>query len=334
MKTHRPLVTRLAAGALLGAGLGGALLGCAAQTPNSDASPTSGGFPVTIENCGTEVTIPAKPKRIVMINNDELANLEALQAVDRIVAVTAVPARGLYEKSTIDAIDAITPLSTETGPTGGSIVSQESIIGAKPDLVIAPENAVDRASLASLGIPVFSPTAYCDDPPAEYTQRASFDRVWSELKALGTALGASDLADQAIAGSQAQLKAPASEAGTAAALYVSSGGVVSPYGGPSMVTPVFEAAGLTNVYAASTERVFDASLEDIIAKDPKTIVLLYSGDDAAAAVTAFQSVPGVQGLTAVKEHRVLTLPFPYTDPPTVLSTKGPSVLVEQLKTLD
>lgn len=313
-----------------------ALSACATApaTTASDSTDTAGAFPVTVENCGTEITLSGPAERIVLVNNDALPNLEALGAVDRVVAVTSTPQEDLYEDSTYVTLDALDLLSTEKNSTGGSIVSQESILGAEPDLVIAPENAVDRDALAASGIAVYTPSAYCATPGPELSEPATFDRVWSEVRALGSLLGESDRAEQLVDTGSASLGSAAPDAGTAAALYVSSGGsVLSPYGGPSMVTPVFAAAGLENVYADSDERVFDANVEDIISRDPGTIVLLYSTGDPQDVVDSFLSSPGVSALSAVQNDRVVALQFAYTDPPSMLSTAGPQQLAGLLATL-
>ncbi|KQP53907.1 ABC transporter substrate-binding protein [Agreia sp. Leaf283] len=312
-----------------------AALSACATTPASSASTTDAAdTAITVENCGSQVTLDAPAKRIVLVNNDSLPNLEALDAVDRVVAVTSAPQEGLYKDSTYSTLGSLSLLSTEKNSTGGSIVSQESILGAQPDLVIAPENAVDREALAASGIAVYSPSAYCANPDPELSEPATFDRVWSEVRTLGTLLGEQDLAEKVIATGSAGLSSTAPDAGTAAALYVSSGGsVLSPYGGPSMVTPVFAAAGLENVYADSDERVFDANVEDIISRDPGTIVLLYSSGDPQSVIDSFLSAPGVSALTAVEKGRVVALQFAYTDPPSMLSIAGPVELSGLLATL-
>ena len=61
---------------------------------------------------------------------------------------------------------------------------------------------------------------------------------------------------------------------------------------------------------------------------PATIVLLHSGDTAEQTLSSFLSTPGVDALQAVRTDRVVTLPFPYTDPPSVLSTEGPEQLTQ------
>ncbi|MFV0253974.1 MAG: ABC transporter substrate-binding protein [Beutenbergiaceae bacterium] len=304
--------------------------GSAAPTPTA----SDGSFPVTVDNCGIDVTLTERPERIVMVNSDSLSNLEALGAVDRIVGITTPPQEGLYDSQTYTLLAELPQLSTEQNATGGSVVSHESIVGQEPDLVIAPENSVDRAALADAGIALYSPTAFCADPPVEYTETATFDRVWQEVTAFGQMLGETEAAEAAIAEAKSTLEAAAQDRGSAVALYVSSGGtVLSPYGGPSMVTPVFAAAGLSNVFADASDRVFDAGIEAIIAEAPETIVLLSSAPDPDDTYTEFMSSPGVDGLAAVQEGRVVVLPFPYTDPPSLLSTRGPAELVELIEAL-
>ncbi|SMQ74852.1 ABC transporter substrate-binding protein [Agreia sp. VKM Ac-1783] len=331
---NTPLLRRLPAALTIAALTLAAVSACVSTTASSVSTTSAADAPITIENCGSEVTLKAPAKRIVLVNNDSLPNLEALDAVDRVVALTSAVQPGLYEDSTYTTLASLDLLSTEKNATGGSIVSQESILGAQPDLVIAPENAVDRAALAAAGIAVYTPSAYCANPGPELSKPATFGRVWSEVRTLGTLLGESDKAEQVVEQGSANLGSNAPDAGTAAALYVSSGGsVLSPYGGPSMVTPVFTAAGLTNVYADSTERVFDANIEDIISRDPATIVLLYSSGEPKDVIDSFMSAPGVSALSAVQKGRVVALQFPYTDPPSMLSIAGPQHLRELLSTL-
>lgn len=316
--------------ALLSASLLLALAGCSAAggsgTPAEPApSGTTGDFPVTIANCGHDLTLDHRPERIVLVNSDAIADIEALGAVDRVVAITAQPAPGLYDQQTYDALGALTLLSTEKNATGGSVVSQESLLGATPDLVVAPANAVDREALQRAGIAVYTPPSYCPAPTS--SSPATFDRVWSDLDDLGAILGERDRADEVAATLRETVSIAAADRGTAAAVYVSSGGsVISPYGAQSMVTPVFQAAGLDNVYADVDDRVFDVSTEDLVARDPQTVVVLYSTGDPQAAVDAFTSAPGVASMTAVRGARVVALPFPFTDPPSVLSVRGPAQL--------
>ncbi|TDD62730.1 hypothetical protein E1263_03180 [Kribbella antibiotica] len=312
---------------LLLAGVALLASGCSSTTASE---PT--GSAITVQSCGQDLKLKAPAKRIFVVDNDPVANLEALGAVDRVVGATARLNPGLYEQSTYQFFDKLGTTVATKNATGGSVVSQESILATQPDLVIAADVTVDRPALEAAGVPVYIPAAFCGTRGAKLAGLATFDRVWDELRTYGKLVGAESQAEQVIktaTGKIAELKAPVR--GTAAAIYVSSGGkVLSPYGGPSMVTPIFQAVGLKNVYADTDKRVFDVSVEDLVSRNPQTIVLLYSGDKPEETLKAFTSASGVAGLAAVRDKRVLTLPFPYTDPPSVLSTRAPEQLTRLL----
>lgn len=292
-------------------------------------------FPVTLDNCGSTLTLKAAPKRIFMINNDDVALLDAVNGLDLLVARTTELPANVYAPEVYDAIAKVPLISSTTNATGGSVISLEAILATQPDLVLAPENAVDRKLLADAGIALYSPPAYCNDTKL-IPGGASFERVFDQLKAFGKLLGKSDLAAERVAELKGKIAAlGASKAhGTGVALYVAAGGkTLYPYGSRSMVTPVFAAAGLQNVYAGTDERVFEASTEELLGKDPDVIVLLYSDSTPDTVLAAFNSVAGVENFKAVKAGRVVPLAFSFTDPPTPLSVKGAEVLAGKLDAL-
>nr|WP_319515122.1 ABC transporter substrate-binding protein [uncultured Cohaesibacter sp.] len=295
-------------------------------------------FPLTIKNCGSEITIKAAPKRIVLVNNSVLGQLTALNAVDLLVGRTQDPVEGIYPEAAIEKFMKVPLLSKTITNTGGSVISLETILAQKPDLVLAPQSALDRELLAKSGVPMYAPPAYCENKDQAHSSRATFDLVYDDLLEMGTIIGKPDLAKQRVTELKELVASLKPEKpgvnGTAVALYASAGGkVLYPYGARSMVTPLFEAAGFTNVYADTDERVFEGSIEDLIAKDPQTILMLYSFGDPADATKTLTMIPALQGLSAVRNKKVLAFPFPYTDPPTPLSIVGVSVLLEKLKEL-
>lgn len=294
-------------------------------------------FPVSIDNCGSTVTLEAAPERIFMVNTDDVSLLAELGALDLLVARTSEPVENIYDAQITAALAKVPLIASETGATGGSVISLEAIIATEPDLVLAPESAVDRALLAEAGIALYSPPAYCNDTARIPGGTATFERVYEQVMAFGKMLGKPDLAAERIAALKAEVGAlgttPA-EHGTGFALYVAAGGkALYPYGARSMVTPVFAAAGLDNVYAQTDERVFEASTEELLGKNPDVIVLLYSEGTPDNVLAAFASVPGVESFEAVQQGRVVPLPFSFTDPPTPLSIKGATALAEKLSAL-
>jgi len=295
------------------------------------------GFPLTTTNCGHEVVIKSIPERLVVVNSDALAVLDALDALDLVVARTGSLVREAYSAETLAKIDAIPVISTTSSSTGGSVIGLETIISMAPDVVLAPEKAVDRDMLGAADIPLYAPVAFCSVPEAGENGYASFDMVFDQLRKYGEILGRSNKAESAIAKMKATLESTKSTGntsdGTAIAVYVGSERSLYFYGRRSMIDPIFDAVGLENVFGDEDQRVFSGGLEDFIKRDPQTVVLLYSGTPPEKIHDLFLSVPGIDGLSAVRNNRVLTLPFPFTDPPTPMSIAGVQVLKSKLNLL-
>ena len=330
------LISLIAVAALATGCTSTAAAGSSSASEESAATSANPGFPATVTNCGREVTVEAAPERILMINNDAVSLVASLDALDRVVGLSSELLPDVYPAEVYTALADAELLATEKNATGGSIVTQESILALEPDLVLAPDTSVDRDALAEAGIATYSPPAYCAEPDPALSERATFDRVYSEVEDYGTLLGEQDAARSEIKRLKNVvngLGGAAADLGTAAALYVSTSGVLSAYGASSMITPLFDTVGLSNAYQDDAQRVFDVSAEDLLSRDPGTIVLLYSGSSAEETLAGFRSAPGTDALTAVKNGRVLVLPFPFTDPPTPMSIDGAEKLAAELAEL-
>ncbi len=339
MPHHPAPRRRLSARAALAATLLVTVTACGSAqeqaAPAANAPAAAGSFPVTLTSCGTELTLDAAPQRIFLIGPDTIPLLDAVGALDRVVARTGTLPTGVYDPELQQAAEAIPTIESGEGETGGSVISSEVVLAADPDLVIGPTNGVDSGALVAGGVPVYTPPAYCPEGTSTQTGTASFQWVQDQVTEYGRMLGAPDAAAEVATELQQRVDALGGSSGeelTGAALYIpEGGGTFYPYGAPSMVTPVFAAAGIENVYADSPQRVFDGSAEDLLDRDPDVIVLLYSDGSPSEVRDSFTALPAAQPLTAVKEGRVLTLPFPYTDPPTPLSVTGAEKLAEQLE---
>jgi len=290
-------------------------------------------FPLTTTNCGHEVVITKAPQRLFVVNSDALAVLDVLNALDLVVARTGSLVREAYSAEALAKIDAIPVVSTQANSTGGAVIGLETIIDAAPDIVFAPEKALDRDMLNAAGMPLYAPVAYCASPEAGADGYASFEMVFAQLRKYGAVLGRSAQAEAAIADMMASVEdaeAVTVSHGTAAAVYVGSERNLSFYGHRSMIHPIFEATGLENVYGDIDQRVFSGGMEDLISRDPQTVVLLYSGTAPEKIRDMFLSVPGIDQVSAVMNDRIVMLPFPYTDPPTPMSITGVQVLKAKL----
>lgn len=177
--------------ALAAVALGLSLTGCSAAR-NSDASST-GPYPVTIEDCGSKVTINAEPKRILTVGTAAVEMLDAAGAADRITARTGEFGAPLPE--TLKNPPANDLITNPSDPT------TEEILAAEPDLVLGYGlfNA-DVAQLHQAGITVLTVQGECGhNSTSQSGSGVTLSTVTKDLRRLGTALSTSSTADSAAA---------------------------------------------------------------------------------------------------------------------------------------
>lgn len=306
---HRPAVV-----ATLALALGAALAACAPSTATEEpvtASPSpSGGFsPVTLDNCGTEVSLDAPPERVVTIKSTATEMLLALGLED--VLVGTAFSDGPVPEAYADAAASVPVLSDK-------VPGQEALLEVQPDLVyggwesnFSPEGAGDRDALAALGITTYVAPAACKGE-AYMPDPLTFDELFDEIREVASLFGAGDRAEELVAEQEAALASvtPAAE-GTTALWY--SSGTDTPYVGAGIGAPqmMLDAVGLTNVFADVHDTWTSAGWEQVVAADPDVIVLVDAAwNTAESKVALLESNPATRELTAVREHRYLTLPFP------------------------
>jgi len=303
-----------------------ALTGCATATPGSEASPaaqapsgspstgspTAGaGFPLTVTNCGVEVTIPAAPERVVAIKSSTTELALALGLADRLVGAAFLD--GPIEESLAEAGSQV-PIISEQVP------SAEAVLELEPDLVLAgwesnltAEGAGERSTLAGLGIASYVPPAACREsgPPP----RMSFELLFEHVLEAGDVLGVPEAASELAASQRARLEAVEPDARGLSALWYSSG-TQTPYVGAGTGVPqmILEAAGLENVLAEVEDSWASVSWEEIVARDPDVIVLVDSAwNSAEKKKGVLAEHPATRELTAVREGRYLEVPFPASE---------------------
>lgn len=79
------------------------------------------------------------------------------------------------------------------------------------------------------------------------------------------------------------------------------------------------------------ERVFEVSIEQLIARDPDVLILLYQGS-ASGVRDEVANLPGSNALRALKQNQVMEQLFNFTEPPTPLSVTGLERIVERFGT--
>lgn len=317
--TRRPLLLTavLATTALASAcGAGAASDGASAGTAFPE--------PVTVENCGAELTFDAPPERVVMLKSAAVPFLHELGAMDRVVARAGEFPAEYYDEATLAELEDVPLLTDELDTSGHLQISKEVVVAQRPDLVLGEVDNLSRGALEAVDVPLVEEPALCDTGGA----RPSFDDVWSQTALYGEVFGEPERAEEAVAAMQERLAGLEAEVAdrpvrTAAVLYPTvGGGVTYAYGTGSMAQPQLEAAGFENVFDDVDERVFEVGPEELLGRDPDVLVLLHSAGDPAAVEDAVTSLPGAEDLTAVREDALVTQLFNFTEPPSPLAVDG------------
>ena len=285
----------------------------AAPAPPTTATATA---PVTIANCGTEVAAAPPPARAVTMNQGATEVMLALGLQDRMIGTAYLD--DAVAPALAAAYASVPVLATE-------YPSREVLLARQPDLVYASyssafdaEAAGSRASLASLGIRSYLSPFGCAEE-SQRPARVSLDGVFAEIADIGRLFGVTDRADALIAEQRAALAAATAGTPPGAGLKILwwDSETKAPFvgtccGGPAMI---IDAVGARNVFADTKGSWANVSWERAIAADPDVIVLVDATWDTAASKLAYATKSrALRNLRAVREHRVVELPFSDTTP--------------------
>ena len=182
-----------------------ALAGCAAQsTPatSSHTEPSATFASVSLDNCGTQVTVDSPPTKVVTIKSTSTEMLLALGLQDVIVGTAF--ADGPVPDADKAAYEKIPVLSDQ-------VPGQEALLAVEPDFVyggwesnFSDDGAGDRATLDKLGITTYVSPAACKEP--DYMpDPLTFDAVDDEIREVASIFGVQDRADDLIAQEKATL---------------------------------------------------------------------------------------------------------------------------------
>ena len=293
-----------------------ALTGCAtasalpASSPVSSptASPTaSAAASRTIDNCGTTVDFTgAAPKRVVTIKSTSTEMLLALGLGNRIVGTAfqdgPVPSAWQAQAAKLTSLSNFVP-------------SQEVVLATEPNLVyggwesnFSADGAGTRGELATLGVASYVSPAACKEAGYQPT-RLRFSDIFSEIDQVAAIFRVSDA--KLLANQKAELASITADTRGLTALWYSSGDD-SPYVGAGIGAPqlVLDTIGLKNVAGSVKDTWTSFNWESVVEADPDVIVLVdATWNTAAKKIKSLETNPVTANLSAVKNHRYLTVPF-------------------------
>ncbi|MCE0538227.1 ABC transporter substrate-binding protein [Kineosporia rhizophila] len=324
----RPAIAATAAGALL------LLSACGGSSETNTSDVAAGGssnYPVTVENCGADVTFTTEPERVVLLKSASVPYLQALGVLGDVTARAGQYPEAYYDDATNAALAKIPLLTDKTDTSGHLQISKEIVISQEPDLVLGETDNLNRETLDAVSIPLMEEPGLCGEGLSD----PGFDDIYSQMETYGKVFDRQSEADQAVAALKERLasvekSAAGTEPRTAAVLYPTvGGGVTYAYGTRSMAQPQLEAAGFTNVFGDVDERVFEVTLEKLIGLNPDVLILLYSDGDPEAVTKSITDLPGAEKLTAVANGDVMPQLFNFTEPPSPLAIDGLEAIMER-----
>ena len=325
--TRRTRVAALALATVLLAACGGS-----GSAEDAETRADNGHYPVTVENCGQQVTIESEPTNVAMLKSAVVPFLTSVGVLDHVGVKAGAYPEGYFSGAVAEQVEDIETLTDRTDASGHLLISKEAVIEREPDLVLGHTDNLNRASLKEVGIPSLEASGLCTQNLPE----PGFQQIYDEIEMYGKVFNREKEADDAIAGLKERVEKVTSSTTkgerTGAVLYPTvGGGTTYAYGNKSMPDPLLEAAGMENVFGGQDERVFEVTLEKLLEKDPDVIVLLYSDGDPKKVEKALTNLPGADKLTAVRTGQVHTELFNFAEPASPLVVDGLEKLIENVR---
>jgi iron complex transport system substrate-binding protein len=278
------------------------IAGCSSSSTSIGAAGSStSSFPVTVSAANGNVTIPARPTRIMSLSATATTMLYAIGAGKQVVAVD--------KYSTYPAHTPVTPLTGfETGP--------ESYVPYHPDLVVLAQDQAGTLAgqLAGLGITTLI-------LPAANTLADTY----AQITVLGKATGHAGAAATENAAINAQLASIVHSVGTRArgqTYYQELDPTLYTATSKTFIGELYGSLGMKNIADAalsSGNNYPQLSPEALIQSSPD-FVFLADGDCCAQSATTFAARPGYATIGAVRHHHI------YVIPDSIASQWGPRVV--------
>lgn len=296
-----------------------ALAACSAPPAPIAERPAADAYPLSVTDAaGRTVTVDAAPQRIVSLAPSNTEIVCALDACDRLVGVPEY-LEG-YPDDVLETVAEL-PKVVSFGP-----VDREAIVGLEPDLVLAAGNELtpsdDIAALDDLGLTVL--VLYPEN----------LDEIYADIELIGSVIGETASADALVAEmrtrADAVVEAVADQERPRTFYEVGLfEGAIYTAGEGSFLASMIELAGGEPVVGDAFGTI-DA--ETLVATDPELILLGTASYDPTladpqSAEEAVAARPGWEGLTAVREGRVV----PYLDD--IVTTRPGPRIVEGLESL-
>ncbi|MFE0022004.1 ABC transporter substrate-binding protein [Amycolatopsis sp. NPDC059021] len=310
MPRRRSLLTALAALLLV--------TGCGAQV-RPETTSAAAGYPVTVKNCGQDLTFTKAPGKVVAYDSGILEMLFALGLRDRIAGyvmphgqnkdIEGSPWRADFERAHRLGVDTI---------------SKEVVLQAGADFVYAGWNygfgentGLTPQHLAELGIPSYVLSESCRNGLTDRSRGTmpALEALYTDLRNLGRIFGVSARAEQLIAEYQAAVRdveASVPKDRPRPKVFLYDSGTDKPFtaGRFAASHEVITRAGGDDVMGDLQDSWTTVTWEAVVKAAPDVIVINdYDPPTAAQKQSFLESYPPLAQVPAIKNKRFLALPY-------------------------
>lgn len=301
----------------------------ATATPAPVPPPTDGAeatsYPLTLRNCGVEVTFEHAPRRAVSLYQASTEILLSLGLADRMVGTST------WFDPVLPALAADNERVTRLADNDPGL---EAVLDLEPDLITSasahtftPAVVGERARLAELGIPTYQSPSVCTDAVVEgetvtRTGPLEMATLFREITELARIFDVQDRGAELVSELQQRLAdAPAIPRQDASVAFWFSG-LRTPYLAGCCSAPGLYAreVGATNVFADAREDWPEISWEALADRDPDVLVLAdlsrkrIDGDALDTKIEFLETNPATRNMSAVRGQRYVVLTGSELDP--------------------
>ncbi|MFE7530097.1 ABC transporter substrate-binding protein [Kitasatospora sp. NPDC057542] len=312
------------------------LTACGAEIAPQEAATASAHYPVTVRNCGDELTFDRKPARVVTNDVGITELMLSLGLADRMAGYVMPDDKGRIDKvAWKDGYQQTAWLSKQQ-------ITKEIALDARADLVFAgwhygfdEGRGVTPQAFKALGIDSYVLSESCRS--GKGTERGVMDpleALYTDLANLGEIFDVKDRADKLIADFKAQIAA-VPQPGRRPSVFLYDSGQDKPYtaGKFAAANEIIAKAGGTNVMGDLTDSWVTAGWESVVQRDPEVIVINdYATPGAEEKRKFLKTFPALANVSAIRNDRIFVMD--YVD--LVESPRNPaaiSALAEYLRTV-
>lgn len=301
------------------------LTGCGASEVVEPAQAVPAGegrteYPLTLENCGQEVTVESAPARVVSLDQNSTEILLSLGLEDRIVGTASW---------TDPVLDSLAEANEDVPRLADNAPTYEVLLGADPDFVTASfgrhynteGGVVSRERLGETGIESYLSPTDCDNGRSvnggtPRTTLLTVDALYQEIREMAEIFDVADRGEQLIADLKERAAAATEgvdfEGRTVMFWFADTKTpyVAGKYGAPALLAAE---TGMENVFDDAEDDWIASGWESIVEREPDVLVLgdlqrdRFPGDRLDDKVEFLESDELTSTLDAVQEERFIPL---------------------------